>query len=116
MKEPLARKPHDFEKLRSPTNADSDWRRAGSVDYLSLETSINRTVKYQGAFFRIVGFAGKRFLFSPLPPPSTFFFCSRSNFRAVTRLETLATQAMAVSADNSFPDFRSPLPAPRSPC
>jgi len=36
------------------------------------------------------------FLFSssplslPLPP---FFFCSRSNFRAVTRLETLATQA-----------------------
>ena len=38
----------------------------------------------------------KRFLFSPPPPPSTFcfFFCSRSNFRAVTRLETLATQAM----------------------
>ena len=26
MKEPLARKPHDFEKLRSPTNAASDWR------------------------------------------------------------------------------------------
>ena len=26
------------------------------------------------------------------PPPSTFFF-SRSNFRAITRLETLATQA-----------------------
>ena len=63
MKEPLARKPHDFEKLRSPTNAGSDWRGAGSVDYLSLETSINRTVKYQGAFSRIVGFAGKRFLF-----------------------------------------------------
>ena len=34
------RKPHDFEKLRSPTNAASDWRGAGSVDYLSLETSI----------------------------------------------------------------------------
>ena len=34
MKEPLARKPHDFEKLRSPTNAASDWRSAGSVDYL----------------------------------------------------------------------------------
>ena len=34
------------------------------------------------------------FLFSTPPPPSTFFFfCSRSNFRAVTRLETLATQA-----------------------
>ena len=40
MKEPLARKPHDFEKLRSPTNAASDWRGAGSVDYLVLETSI----------------------------------------------------------------------------
>ena len=39
-KEPLARKPHDFEKLRSPTNAASDWRGAGSVDYWSLETSI----------------------------------------------------------------------------
>ena len=40
MKETLARKPHDFEKLRSPTNAASDWRGAGSVDYLALETSI----------------------------------------------------------------------------
>ena len=36
----LARKPHDFEKLRSPTNAASDWCGAGSVDYLTLETSI----------------------------------------------------------------------------
>ena len=40
MKETLARKPQDFEKLRSPTNAASDWRAAGSVDYLALETSI----------------------------------------------------------------------------
>ena len=40
MKETLARKPHDFEKLRSPTNAASDWRGAGSVDCLALETSI----------------------------------------------------------------------------
>ena len=32
-KEPLASKPHDFEKLRSPTNAPSDWLGAGSVDY-----------------------------------------------------------------------------------
>ena len=53
---------------------------------------MNRTVKYQGAFSRIVGFVGKRFLFSPPPAPSTFF-CFRSNFRAITRLETLATQA-----------------------
>ena len=27
-----ARKPHDFEKLRSPTNAAFDWCGAGSVD------------------------------------------------------------------------------------
>ena len=27
-----------------------------------------------------------------------FFFCSRSNFRAIPRLETLATQANIVSA------------------
>ena len=40
MKETLACKPHDFEKLRLPTNAASDWRGAGSVDYLALETSI----------------------------------------------------------------------------
>ena len=53
---------------------------------------MNRTVKYQGAFSRIVGFAGKCFLFSP--PPSTFF-CFLSNFHAITRLETLAAQAMS---------------------
>ena len=40
MKKTLARKPHDFEKLRQPTNAASDWCGAGSVDYLALETSI----------------------------------------------------------------------------
>ena len=32
--------PHDFEKLRSPTNAAFDWCGAGSVDYLALKTSI----------------------------------------------------------------------------
>ena len=31
-KETLARKPHDFEKLRLPTNAAFDWCGAGSVD------------------------------------------------------------------------------------
>ena len=39
-KETLARKPHDFEKLCSPTNTAFDWLGAGSVDYLALETSI----------------------------------------------------------------------------
>ena len=55
---------------------------------------MNRTVKYQGAFSRIVGFAGKCFLFSPFPPPSTFF-CFLSNCHAITQLDTLATQAMS---------------------
>ena len=34
-KETLARKPHDFEKLCSPTNSAFDWLGAGSVDYFS---------------------------------------------------------------------------------
>ena len=59
----------------------------------AVNLQMNWTVKYQGAFSRIVGFAGKRFLFAPPPPPSTLFFCSRSNFHAITRLERLATQA-----------------------
>ena len=37
----------------------------------------------------------RKLLFSPPPRPSTFF-CSRSNFRAITRLETLATQAKSL--------------------
>ena len=40
---------------------------------------MNRTVKYQGKFFRIVGFAGKRFLFSP-PLPSSIFFAPALTF------------------------------------
>ena len=37
---------------------------------------------------------GKEGTSSPLPLPlQPFFFCFRSNFRAITRLETLATQA-----------------------
>ena len=36
----LPTNPQDFEKLRLPTNAASDWCGAGSVDYLVLETSI----------------------------------------------------------------------------
>ena len=31
-KETLARKPHDFEKLRTPKNAAFDWCGASSVD------------------------------------------------------------------------------------
>ena len=62
--------------------------------------AMNQTVKYQGAFSRIMGFAGKRFFSSPLPLPLPcfFFFCSCSNLRAITRLETLATQARRIVA------------------
>ena len=35
-----------------------------------IDTALNL---YQGTFSRVVGFAGKRFLFSPPPPLSTFF-------------------------------------------
>ena len=62
----------------------------------AVNLQMNRTVKYQGAFSRIEGFAGKRFLFSPLPLPLQPFFCFHSNFRAITRLETLATQAINI--------------------
>ena len=42
--------------------------------------------------FQNCGVCGQ--VFPLLPSPSPFhFFCSRSNFRAITRLETLATQA-----------------------
>ena len=44
MKEPLARKPHDFEKLRSPTNAASDWR--GMV---LLTDNVNQTSSQEAA-------------------------------------------------------------------
>ena len=40
--ETLARKSHDLEKLRSPTNAASDWCGAGSVDYLNSNQCINQ--------------------------------------------------------------------------
>ena len=53
---------------------------------------MNRTVKYQGAFSRIMGFAGKRFLFSP-----SIFFCSCSYIPAITGLEMLAMQATDVN-------------------
>ena len=49
------------------------------------------------------------FLFSPPPPPSTFFFCFRSNFRAITRLETLATQAKMKSKPRWTIDTSGPL-------
>ena len=40
------------------------------------------------------GNEGMKVSSSPLPLPLQPFFCFRSNFRAITRLETLATQAI----------------------
>ena len=58
------------------------WQSRGNLFVILLfwravNLQTNRTVKYQGAFFRIVGSAGKRFLFFPPPPPSTFFLSLR---------------------------------------
>ena len=45
-----------------------------------------------------------------LKEPSTFFFfCSRSNFRAVTRLETLATQASSCPTNVAVGTREEPL-------
>ena len=46
--------------------------------------------------FQNRGVCGQAFPLLLSPSPFHFFFCSRSNFRAITRLETLATQAMTV--------------------
>ena len=40
----------------------------------------------------------------------TTFFCFRSNFRAITRLETLATQARENVVNTTFQECKSPLP------
>ena len=44
---------------------------------------------------------------SPLPLPLQPFFCFRSNFRAITRLQTLATQATRETDNNAYAKFWS---------
>ena len=46
--------------------------------------------------FQNRGVCGQAFPLLPSPSPFQFFFYSRSNFRAITRLETLVTQAIYV--------------------
>ena len=53
---------------------------------------LNPTMKNQRAYFRIVEFVGKRFLFLSAPPPWILHF-SRFNFNEITGLEMFATQA-----------------------
>ena len=61
------------------------------LSWRAVNLQMNRTVKYQRALSRIVGL---RAIASSSPLPFPFnFFCSRSYFRPITRLETLATQA-----------------------
>ena len=40
----------------------------GSCIDTAVNLQMNRTLKYQGTFFRIVGLARKSFLFTPSPP------------------------------------------------
>ena len=68
--------------------------------------------------FQNRGVCGQAFPFLPTPSPFHFCFGSRSNFRAVTQLETLATQAifwqplctcvifLVISADDQFWTFK----------
>ena len=61
---------------------------------------MKQTVKYQKGVFQIHGVCGQALPLLPSPFPSIFFFCFfsfalGSKFRAVTRLETFATQAMS---------------------
>ena len=60
--------------------------------------------------FQNRGVCGKAFPLLPTPYPFHFFFffffCSRSNFRAVTRLETFATQTNYFHVHDAIPVVR----------
>ena len=58
--------------------------------------------------FQNRGVCGQAFPFLPTPSPFHFCFGSRSNFRAVTQLETLATCVifLVISADDQFWTFK----------
>ena len=60
--------------IREQINFTDQVIQGESVRFIFYFDELSRTVKYQGAFSRMVGFAGKRFHFSPPPPPSTFLF------------------------------------------
>ena len=53
-----------------------------------------KRAKYQGAFYRIMGFTGEHFPLFPLPSSFLKCFSSRSNFHTISQLETL--QAVVV--------------------
>ena len=65
---------HGTSSIREQINFTDQVIQGGSVRFIFYFDELSRTVKYQGAFSRMVGFAGKRFHFSPPPPPSTFLF------------------------------------------
>ena len=46
----------------------------GSCIDTAVNLQMNRTLKYQGTFFRIVGLGRKSFLFTPSTPPSPIFW------------------------------------------
>ena len=57
---------------------------------------MNQTVKLGVGVFQNRGVCGQAFPLLPSPSPFNLFFCFRFNFRAITRLETLATQAIII--------------------
>ena len=75
-----------------------------AIGWQTVNLQMNQTVKYQGAFSRITGFSGKRFIPPPSPipllvHPSIFhFFCFPSN--SVTQLEKLSDEGWSIFLDH----------------
>ena len=75
------------------TRCLGNQRFLSSDEYGVKATNEEKKEKYHGVFYRIVGFAGKRFLFPPPPTPSFLFSWLRSlsNFRPKTRSQRFAS-------------------------
>ena len=58
---------------------------------LYLKTILLKNVFLKRGVFQNRGVCGQAFPLLPSPSPFHLFFCFRSKFRAITRLETLAT-------------------------
>ena len=89
---------HKSDKTRSVTHVNKAYLvwlmfRVLSNQHYQHTAPIRSCVPGRTRFFKIVGFAGVRFLHSPPPPPSfLFFFLLSSQLSRRTREETLATQ------------------------
>ena len=90
---------HESDETRSVTHVNKAYlvwliRVLSTTVLNTIRTApIRSCVRGRMQFFKIVGFAGKRFLLSPPPPPSFIFFGCCPSFLNEPREETLATQA-----------------------